>query len=145
MGTISGPSNWNIANGYLNQTSNIYGPTTKGTQYPYERGTHLVLNNEYNTDWDLSTKVNAGDNDGIGLVFGYQDSQNFYALERDMQTAKLGFWKSVNQTDTGTVIGEVTGYPYAMNTWYTLKVGKRERLRGRGPETDGLRRHLWRR
>ncbi|HWI63651.1 MAG TPA: hypothetical protein VNT75_17595 [Symbiobacteriaceae bacterium] len=125
MGSTAAPSAWSISSGYLNQTSNIYGPTTNGASYPFERGTHLILNNALVGDWDLSTRVNAGDNDGIGLVFGWQDSQNFYALEWDAQTSELGFWKSVNQTNTGTVIGEVTGYPYVQGTWYTLKVTKR--------------------
>jgi hypothetical protein len=125
IGLIEAPSNWNIANGYLNQLSNINGPTTKGTQYPYERGTHLILKGIYTGNWDLSVKTKAGDNDGIGLIFGYQNSQSFYALEWDQQTSKLGFWKSVNQTDTGTVIAQVTSYPYTQGVWYTLKIEKR--------------------
>lgn len=124
-GDHDGPSKWHITGGYLNEPSNIYGPTTYGTQYPYERGTHLIYNGRFTQDWDMSVKVKARDNDGIGLVFGYQDESNFYWLEWDRQTAKMAFCRAMNQTNTGAVMAEVTGYPYAENVWYRLKLEKR--------------------
>jgi hypothetical protein len=125
MGDLARPSAWSIGGGVMNQTSNIYGPILKGDSYPNERGTHLLLNQTYAGDWDVSVRVKAADNDGVGLVFGQQDSTNFYALEWDSQNARMGFWKSVNQTNTGTVITEAANYAYTLNTWYTLKAEKR--------------------
>ncbi len=125
LGDTSGPSSWSISGGKLNQLSNLYGPVDKGVSYPYERGTQLILDREYEGDWDLSVKVKATDDDGIGLVFGQQDGANFYCLEWDKQYAGLGFWKSVNQANTGTVVAQAKGYGYSTNTWYTLSVQKR--------------------
>jgi hypothetical protein len=125
LGDTSGPSSWFISGGTLNQFSNLYGPVDKGVSYPYERGTQLILDREYDGDWDLSVKVKATDDDGIGLVFGQQDGANFYCLEWDKQYAGLGFWKSVNQANTGTVVAQAKGYGYSSNTWYTLSVQKR--------------------
>lgn len=125
LGDREGPSKWNISGGYLNEPSNIYGPTTYGTQYPFERGTYLIYNGLFSQDWDVSVKVKTGDNDGIGLVFGYQDNRDFYWLEWDKQTSKMGLCKSMNQTNNGVVIAEIAGYPYSENVWYCLKVEKR--------------------
>ena len=125
LGDTSGPSSWSISGGKLNQLSNLYGPVDKGVSYPYERGTQLILDRVYDGDWDLSVKVKATDDDGIGLVFGQQDGANFYCLEWDKQYAGLGFWKSVNQANTGTVVAQTKGYGYSTNTWYTLSVKKR--------------------
>jgi hypothetical protein len=125
LGDTSGPSSWSISGGKLNQLSNLYGPVDKGVSYPYERGTQLILDRVYDGDWDLSVKVKATDDDGIGLVFGQQDGANFYCLEWDKQYAGLGFWKSVNQANNGTVVAQTKGYGYSTNTWYTLSVQKR--------------------
>ncbi len=124
LGDVSAPSNWKIFENMLYQTSNIYGPTSSGTQFPYERGTHLILKGVYDEDWELVTDFKAEDNDGLGLVFGYQDRENFYWVEWDRQTAKLGFCKSVGQRDNGTVIAQVTNFPYLEGVWYNLKIKK---------------------
>jgi hypothetical protein len=73
-----GPSKWFIKNKALIQTSNIYrsGPD----EYVFFEGTNIVTMK--GSDWtDYEFTVNfsiAGDNDGVGFLFRYQDEEHYY-------------------------------------------------------------------
>ncbi|MEO1021988.1 MAG: metallophosphoesterase [Bacteroidota bacterium] len=75
----SGPGNWNIVAGELRQTSNIwsYDPPA---EFIYHLGSHAVAGDSTWTDYTLNAILRSTDNDGIGLIFRYQDPQNYYRV-----------------------------------------------------------------
>jgi hypothetical protein len=74
LGTSKGPSAWSASSGSLVQKSNIYsfnGEDHVGTHAWYRDGTAW-------TDYEMSVTMRTEDNDGMGVVFRYQDSKNYY-------------------------------------------------------------------
>ncbi len=76
----SGPSEWVVENGVLVQKSNIwaYGPVELETKY--HLGTHVSTGDKNWTDYSMNALVRSSDNDGVGLIFRYQDSENYYRI-----------------------------------------------------------------
>lgn len=87
------PSNWtyNAANKRIDQLSNIHAPAGSANlnANPNKPGTYLVR--KIAAQWParrdlvLRCHLNSGDNDGIGLVFRYQDVNNFYYFLMDAE------------------------------------------------------------
>ena len=75
-----GPSNWSVEFGELVQKSNIwsYGPVELETKY--HLGTHVATGDKNWADYSLNAIVRSTDNDGVGLIFRYQDEQNYYRI-----------------------------------------------------------------
>jgi len=81
-------SDWKIEDGYLREGSDIY--YTGGTLAPETnpaRGSNLIMQGESLADgivvagfWNTTGITEGSDNDGIGILFGYQDEDNFYRL-----------------------------------------------------------------
>ncbi|TCN17548.1 metallophosphoesterase [Mesobacillus foraminis] len=100
-GTIDAPSKWSVAEGEVVQSSNIYGPNVpavdnrKGTFAYYDK--HSAFNWG---DYTFSATLNATDNDGIGLMFRYQDPDNYYKLELDNQRKFSKLFKVVDGKET---------------------------------------------
>ncbi len=99
---FSAPSSWsyNAAEQRVEQTSNIHGPADHLNTNPEKPGTYLVglakvedeeTGREVERPWPevrdmvLVCHLNSGDNDGIGVVFRYQDVNNFYFFLMDAQ------------------------------------------------------------
>jgi len=74
-------SDWHVSNGRLRQTSNIYGFVGGDYNAP---GTYAVTGEAW-SDYRLTTRLSAGDNDAIGLMFRYQDDGNCYRFSMDNQ------------------------------------------------------------
>jgi len=76
----SGPSDWAVENGVLVQKSNIwaYGPVELETKY--HLGTHVSTGDKNWADYSMNALVRSADNDGVGLIFRYQDSKNYYRV-----------------------------------------------------------------
>ena len=73
----SGPSNWFIEDEVLRQTSNIW--AYSGTdEFKYNLGTHIVNGNSEWGNYFFNVLMKATDNDGIGIIFRYQDEKNYY-------------------------------------------------------------------
>ena len=74
----SGPSNWYVRNGALHQDSNIYGnpDPPNGMENPYT-GTTAVVKDFSAQDGIFFVQFRTGDDDGISLVFRWQDEKNF--------------------------------------------------------------------
>lgn len=76
--SAAGPSVWVVEDGKLLQKSNIY--RAGDDEYNFFEGTHIVT--KKGADWkDYSFSVDfsiAGDNDGVGILFRYQDPEHFY-------------------------------------------------------------------
>lgn len=76
----SGPSQWSVIDGMLVQSSNIwsYGPVELETKY--HQGTHVFRGESAWTDYTFNAILRSTDNDGIGLLFRYQDAGSYYRL-----------------------------------------------------------------
>jgi predicted phosphodiesterase len=74
-----GPSDWKVETGELLQRSNIwsYDPPA---EFLYHLGTHASFGNDAWTDYSLNAILRSSDNDGIGLLFRYQDPGNYYRI-----------------------------------------------------------------
>lgn len=75
-----GPSDWSVERGELVQKSNIwsYGPVELETKY--HLGTHVATGDKNWTDYAFNAIVRSSDNDGVGLIFRYQDEKNYYRI-----------------------------------------------------------------
>jgi hypothetical protein len=96
------PSSWEFDGTALVQRSNIHGPANHQNTLPVKPGTYLVGRNATDAetaagdaddispwpdqkDFIMECTVSTEDNDGIGLVFRYQDVDNFYFFLMDAQ------------------------------------------------------------
>lgn len=75
----SGPSAWSVNQNQLRQTSNIwaYDPPA---EFIYHWGSHGVAGNLEWTNYTYNAVLRSSDNDGIGIIFRYQDSANYYRI-----------------------------------------------------------------
>jgi len=117
-GTNEAPSAWTVTGGQLLQSSNIYGGSTDGSD-PVKPGTYLHAGNVSWTDYEFSVRLRSLDDDALGIMFRYQDGQNYYRLSMDRQRAYRRLVKVVNGTTT--VLAQ-DGVAYAENQWYDIKV-----------------------
>ncbi len=118
----SGPSawGWDGPNQRISQTSNIHNPPGSANlnPSPEKPGTYLVrkTDNEWPALADLvvQSRLKSGDDDGIGMVFRYQDADNFYFFLMDAQRSYRRIGKKVNGVfqELETPAVEVTqGFP----------------------------------
>ena len=75
----SGPSSWNVVGGELRQTSNIWSYDAPA-EFIYHLGSHAVAGESSWTDYSVNAILRSSDNDGIGLIFRYQDAGNYYRV-----------------------------------------------------------------
>lgn len=75
----SGPSQWQVINGMLHQSSNIwsYDPPA---EFIYHLGSKVITGSSDWTDYSLNAIVRSTDNDGIGLIVRYVDDKNYYRI-----------------------------------------------------------------
>jgi hypothetical protein len=81
-GNNDGPSKWSAATGALVQSSNI------GSAEPDDPGTYALFTRGSWQDYRVTLKMRSVDNDPRGVMFRYQDSENYYRLSWDKQTAR---------------------------------------------------------
>jgi hypothetical protein len=134
-GDITPPSNWFVANQQLVQTSNIYG----GGRASGRLGTYLLYEDPAGEayqwqDYELQVDLYCTDNDGIGVMFRYQDGDNYYKLDMDQQSP--GFTKLFKMA--GGVEQELV--PVRQNAWvtYPSKQWFRLAVRAEGGEIQVL-------
>lgn len=94
-GTNSTPSNWAVINGEVKQSSDINGPNRKGTFAFYDDPNAIYWSN-----YQADITIRSGDNDGIGLMFYYQDADNYYKVDIDKQRNFSKLVKRVNGVET---------------------------------------------
>lgn len=96
QGTIDAPSEWSVRAGDFLQESDIrseqqetgFGAWSLGGEGAYilREGTFALYENGSNwTDYAVEVTARPGDDDGVGLMFRYQDEDNHYKLEIDEQ------------------------------------------------------------
>jgi hypothetical protein len=85
-GSEAGPSIWLAPAGRLEQASNLYGPTS--TNEIQRQGTFAFWSDPHALLWahyNFSLVLNVPDDDGVGVLFRYQNSSNYYKVELDAQ------------------------------------------------------------
>lgn len=112
------PSSWQVTSGELAQTSNIWDSPFGGAALGGAGGNAIYGAGHHWTDYHFRVKLRGNDNDGILLLFRFQDLQNFYFF---FWNAELG-WRRLGKKVQGqsTELARnndwyVTGYDYLMD------------------------------
>jgi len=118
QGVQDAPSLWSAATGVMVQSSNIYS-LPAGTELPklatyawYTAGTSW-------TDYQLSLTMRSNDDDKIGVMFRYQDENNYYRFSWDKQRALRRLVKCEN--GSFTLLAE-DSVPYIFGWDYLLEI-----------------------
>lgn len=122
-GTINAPSTWSVVRGEVGQTSNIYGPDVSSTNN--RKGTFAYYNNSGAFSWtnySYSAILRSTDDDGIGLMFRYQNQNNYYKLDLDKQRNFAKLFKVVNGVETMIATATAPGYTQGANSNLEVKV-----------------------
>ncbi len=104
---VGGPSNWSISNGELLQSSNIF---TTENEYSVFTGTHITSGDKDWTDYYFNVRISSIDDDGIGMLFRYQDPKNYYRFMTVADSANKGPFKRLEKQINGvfTTLAEST-------------------------------------
>lgn len=120
-GEIGFPSIWSIVNGKLLQYSDIQGFGLSSTNNS-RRGTFVRLNKPLSLNWKdyaASVTLNNADDDGIGLMFRYQNRSNYYKVDFDAQRAFRRLSKVINGVETELAREDV---PFQVNRDVHLRI-----------------------
>jgi len=117
-GRASRPSSWSIDGEALRQRNNIYGGSTSGSALP-KPGTYALAGDSGWSDYFISVRLRSTDNDAIGVMFRYQDNDNYYRFSMDRQRNYRRLIKKENGVFT-LLAEQASGY--VTNQWYTLDV-----------------------
>ncbi len=84
-GDKHGPSNWSASTGALTQDSNIHSGSNSGSVLP-KLGTFLYYANGFGwTNYQATFTLHSSDNDALGVMFRYQDPNNYYRFSWDQE------------------------------------------------------------
>ncbi len=100
-GTIEAPSNWNIVQHAMAESSNIYGPDVPATDN--RKGTFAYWSDPKSLLWEnyqFDVSLVSTDNDGIGVIFRYLDANNYYKLDMDQQRTFRKIFKMHNGVES---------------------------------------------
>jgi hypothetical protein len=118
QGTLQTPMSWSASTNVMVQSSNTYTSST-GTELP-TLGTYAYLIDGLSwTDYKTTLTIKSADDDAIGLMFRYQDQDNYYRFSWDKQRAYRRLVKCVNGQFTLLAEDSVT---YVTNQTYDLEV-----------------------
>lgn len=117
-GTHYRPSKWSVTGGVLEQSSNIHDNTDDRNVLP-KLGTYLLTGDPNWTDYSVSVRMLATDNDAFGVMFGYKDSKNYYRFSMDQSRAYRRLVKFVNGSVTLLVEDAAS---YEQNRWYAVEI-----------------------
>lgn len=104
---------------YLHQTSNIYSRADGKYDLPAGRGTYCLFDQTASADQRVTVKMASGDDDGIGVMFGYIDNKNYYRYSMDSQRK---YRRLIKMTDgKPTVLVEDT-FAFEVGRMYTVSI-----------------------
>ena len=101
----SGPSRWIIQGGALRQTSNIWAFAPVELETRYHLGTHVSAGDKNWSDYSFNAHVRSTDNDGVGLLFRYEDENNYYRILLMNDPAWSG--RDINGTPVNTPLQRI--------------------------------------
>ncbi|MEX0804354.1 MAG: family 16 glycoside hydrolase [Candidatus Binatia bacterium] len=108
-----GPARWVVSNGVLVQTSNA------GSTGPNDFGTYALYTPESWKDYRVTLKTRSRDNDAMGVMFRYQDSDNYYRFSWYAQEKSRRLEKRVG--GTFKMLAQDT-VPYTTGQTYKLQI-----------------------
>jgi hypothetical protein len=88
---LDGPLRWqyDIVSGGFSENSNIY--TDSATYSPSAVAPMLINDTSTGTNFTYTARLTAGDDDGFGLIFGYESATDFYRVTFARQSRAGGF------------------------------------------------------
>jgi hypothetical protein len=114
-GSTDAPSEWSVVNGEMVQSSNIH----SGSSF-YTYGTYAYYDDGFAwDDYTLKLKMRSSDNEGIGVLFRYQSSSNYYKFSWNSDQTYRRLVKKSN--GIFTVIAE-DSVPYVTGQDYNLEI-----------------------
>jgi Flp pilus assembly protein TadD len=125
-GEKEGPSSWYISDKILKQKSNIHGGSHLG-DIPDKPGTYAVAGENLWADYCLEVDLRSSDDDALGIIFRYLDSNNYYRFSMD---SSREYRRLVKKSNGRIVVlaEENTGYEKDRN--YLVRIiAVKERLR----------------
>jgi hypothetical protein len=99
QGDVTGPSVWSVSAGRIVQTSNIYGGSVAANAAE-KPGTVALVGESAWSDVRISAAFGSTDNDSVGLVFRYQNEDNYYRFSMDAERAFRRLVKRVGGVTT---------------------------------------------
>ena len=118
-GSYDGPSSWSASTGAMLQTSNIFEKPTLVSDIT-KLGTYALYAAGRNwTDYTVSLTIRSEDDDAIGLMFRYQDNDNYYRFSWDKQRSYRRLVKK--QNGVFTLLAE-DSVPYVTGQSYQLEI-----------------------
>jgi len=121
-GNVNGPSSWSASSGYMLQSSNIY---TEPKTDPNMHGTFALWDAGMAwTDYQMTLTMLSEDDDAMGIMFRYQDANNYYrfAWLNENHNQGVGRRQLIKMHNgTFTVLAQ-NDTPYTKNTSYTVKI-----------------------
>jgi hypothetical protein len=117
-GTNLGPSSWVVSNGDFIQQSDIQGGTFLGND-PVKPGTYAYAGSASWQNYDLSLRVMSEDDDQLGVMFRYQNSQNYYRYSIDNERPGRRLVKVVNGVASFLAVDSV---PYEIGQVYRIRI-----------------------
>ena len=97
----AGPSDWRVSLGELLQLSNIF---TNENEYDVFKGTHVFAGDKDWRDYYFLARIYSSDNDGIGMLFRYQDENNYYRFITVQDPGNRGPFKRLEKQVNGQFI-----------------------------------------
>ncbi len=129
-GPHNGPSNWRVQQGHVVDTSFILGQTDEG----FEIGSYMLSDVVSFDEFDirvnlLSDKAASPEVDRgagyIGIIFGYQDNDNYYRLSLSVRKGYRKLEKKVNGVFSELASGTQS---FVVGEWSRVRVVKRSGL-----------------
>jgi hypothetical protein len=117
QGINQGPMVWSAATGEMVQSSNVHSPVADGIS---RLGTYAYWQAGMGwTDYTATVKMKSDDNDGIGIMFRYQDENNYYRFIWDKERSSRALVKCEN--GLFTILAE-DFVPYVTGKYYQVKI-----------------------
>lgn len=110
---------WSFRNGSWVESGGLMRQTSNYWSGGYIGGAYAIVGSKSWPDYTLSADISSADNDNIGLVFRYQDPQNFYLFAWELEGSLRFIKRFVDGVETNLALDNV---PYDQNTWYHVKI-----------------------
>jgi len=98
-GTVGAPSDWSAGNGEMRQQSDIHGGDP-APNVPDKPGTMAVVGDARWADYRVGARLTSDTDGGVGLVFRYEDANNYYRFSMDRAGSYRRLVKKVGGTIT---------------------------------------------
>ncbi len=112
-GTVDGPSEWVMADGILTQTSNIHAVDAT----PNQPGTYALGGSMVWRDVKISVRLGSDTGQAIGVMFRYQDADNYYRFSMD---SAAGYRRLIKKAGGVVLVLWEDSVPYTIGQGYEL-------------------------